>query len=57
VLFSAAGQSLTIRHDTVSRECYIPGIIIAVKAVVKRTGLVQGLDRLLDLDEAQELSS
>ena len=49
VLLGAAGQTLSIRHDTISRECYMPGIILAVKAVVRRKGLVLGLDALLGL--------
>ena len=49
VLFGASGQTLSIRHDTINRECYLPGIIIAVKEVVKRKGLTYGLDALLNL--------
>ncbi len=49
VLFGTSGQTLSIRHDTVNRECYLPGIIIAVKEVVKRKGLTYGLDVLLGL--------
>ena len=49
VLFGASGQTLSIRHDTINRECYLPGISIAVKQVGAHKGLVQGLDRLLGL--------
>ena len=49
VLLGGAGQTLSIRHDTISRECYIPGVILAIKEVVKRKGLVYGLDKLLGL--------
>jgi 4-hydroxy-tetrahydrodipicolinate reductase len=49
VLFGGLGQTLTIRHDTNGRECYVPGVLLAVQAVVKQTGLVQGLDGLLNL--------
>jgi 4-hydroxy-tetrahydrodipicolinate reductase len=49
VLFGASGQTLSIRHDTINRECYLPGIIIAVREVSKYNGLVYGLDTLLDL--------
>ncbi len=49
VLLGGPGQTLSIRHDTISRECYMPGVIIAIKEVVKRQGLVYGLDALLDL--------
>jgi 4-hydroxy-tetrahydrodipicolinate reductase len=49
VIFGAAGQTLTIRHDTINRECYIPGVIIAIKEVIKRKGYIYGLDKLLGL--------
>lgn len=51
VIFGALGQTLSIRHDTVSRESFMPGVILAVKEVVKRQGLVLGLDALLNLGE------
>ncbi len=49
VIFGAPGQTLSIRHDTISRECFMPGVILAVKKVVKRQGLIYGLDALLNL--------
>jgi 4-hydroxy-tetrahydrodipicolinate reductase len=49
VVLGAAGQTLSIRHDTIGRECYVPGVIMAVREVVKQRGLVYGLDRLLGL--------
>ena len=49
VLFGGPGQTLSIRHDTINRQCFIPGVIIAIKEVVKRRGLVYGLDTLLGL--------
>ena len=49
VLLGGPGQTLSIRHDTISRECYMPGIILAIKEVVKRRGLVYGLETLLGL--------
>ena len=51
VLLGGPGQTLSIRHDTINRECYIPGIILAIKEVVKQQGLVYGLDTLLGLSE------
>lgn len=53
VILGGLGQTLSLRHDTISRECYIPGIILAVKEVVKRKGLVYGLDALLGLGREQ----
>jgi 4-hydroxy-tetrahydrodipicolinate reductase len=49
VIFGAAGQTLSIRHDTINRECYMPGVLLAVKEVVKRKGFIYGLDKLLGL--------
>jgi 4-hydroxy-tetrahydrodipicolinate reductase len=49
VVFGAQGQTLSLRHDTMSRECFMPGVVLAIKEVVKRKGLVYGLDTLLNL--------
>ncbi|HEX79353.1 MAG TPA: 4-hydroxy-tetrahydrodipicolinate reductase [Dehalococcoidia bacterium] len=49
VILGCPGQTLTIKHDTTSRECYMPGVILATKEVIKRKGLVHGLDSLLGL--------
>ncbi len=49
VLLGGPGQTLSLRHDTISRECYMPGVILAIKEVVKRQELVYGLDTLLGL--------
>ncbi len=49
VLLGAPGQTLSIRHDTISRECFMPGVLLAIREVVKRKGLTYGLDKLLEL--------
>jgi 4-hydroxy-tetrahydrodipicolinate reductase len=49
VVFSGAGETLSLRHNTISRECYVPGVILAIKEVTKRKGLTYGLDALLKL--------
>ena len=51
VLLGGPGQTLSIRHDTINRECYMPGVMLAIKEVVKRQGLIYGLDTLLGLQE------
>lgn len=51
VILGGLGQTLTIRHDTHGRECYMPGVLMAIKEVPKRVGLVYGLDRLLGLGD------
>ncbi|HEX8552219.1 MAG TPA: 4-hydroxy-tetrahydrodipicolinate reductase [Abditibacteriaceae bacterium] len=47
VIFGMAGQTLTIRHDTITRECYMPGVLRAVKAVQSLEGLTYGLEHIL----------
>ncbi len=49
VVFSGAGETLRLSHNAVSRECYLPGVILAIKEVTKRKGLTYGLDALLEL--------
>ncbi len=49
VLFGGQGQTLTIRHDSTSRDSFLPGVILAVHAVMQRPGLVIGLERLMGL--------
>jgi 4-hydroxy-tetrahydrodipicolinate reductase len=51
VLLGGAGQTLKIRHDTIGRECYMPGVMLAIREVVKRKGLVYGLEPLLGLEK------
>ncbi len=47
-IFGGPGETLTLRHDTVSRESYGPGIVAAVRAVRQQRGLVIGLDAIVD---------
>jgi 4-hydroxy-tetrahydrodipicolinate reductase len=49
VIMGAPGQTLIIRHDTINRECYAPGVLLAIKEIVKRRDYVYGLDTLLGL--------
>jgi 4-hydroxy-tetrahydrodipicolinate reductase len=49
VIMGAPGQTLIIRHDTINRECYAPGVLMAIKEVVKRKEFIYGLDTLLGL--------
>jgi 4-hydroxy-tetrahydrodipicolinate reductase len=48
VLFGTAGETLTIRHDSLDRVSFMPGVLLAVRAVPTRPGLTIGLDDLLD---------
>jgi 4-hydroxy-tetrahydrodipicolinate reductase len=49
VLFGAAGETLTIRHDSLDRISFMPGVLLAVRNVGLRPGLTVGLESLLDL--------
>ncbi|MBN2187233.1 MAG: 4-hydroxy-tetrahydrodipicolinate reductase [Dehalococcoidia bacterium] len=49
VIFSEAGETLSLRHEAISRECYMSGIILAIKEVAKHKGLVYGLESLVKL--------
>jgi 4-hydroxy-tetrahydrodipicolinate reductase len=49
VIFGTTGQSLVIRHDTFDRSSFMPGVLLAAKAVADTPGLTVGLDQLLDL--------
>jgi 4-hydroxy-tetrahydrodipicolinate reductase len=49
VLFGGEGQLLTIRHDTFSREAFVPGVLLALERLgTLEPGLTVGLDALLD---------
>jgi 4-hydroxy-tetrahydrodipicolinate reductase len=47
VVFGGLGQTLTIRHDSISRESFMPGVLLAVRKVGELDGLVVGLENLL----------
>jgi len=47
VIFGGMGQTLSIRHDTISRESFMPGVVLAVKRVMKLDKLVVGLENIL----------
>lgn len=49
VVLGGPGQVLTIRHDSLDRSSFMPGVLLAVKAVGAHPGLTIGLDRLLNL--------
>lgn len=48
VIFGGPGQTLTIRHDSTDRASFMPGVLMAVRAVSSRPGLTVGLDALLE---------
>jgi 4-hydroxy-tetrahydrodipicolinate reductase len=49
VLFGDVGQTLSLRHDSIDRTSFMPGVVLAVREVPKRAGLVIGLEELMGL--------
>lgn len=49
VIFGGEGQTLKIRHDSINRESFMPGLKLAVNKVDKLDGLVYGLDQIMDI--------
>jgi len=47
VMFGAPGETYTLRHDTIDRAAYMPGVLLTVRRVGQLSGLVYGLYRLL----------
>ncbi len=48
VLLGTSGETLTIRHDSYDRQSFMPGVLLAIRAVLHRPGLTVGLGPLLD---------
>ena len=49
VIMGMAGQALTLRHDMISRDCCMPGMLLAIREVGKLGRLVVGLDKIMGL--------
>jgi len=49
VIFGLPGQTLAITHRTTSRECYAPGVLLAIRSVVAEPRFYRGLDALLGI--------
>jgi 4-hydroxy-tetrahydrodipicolinate reductase len=47
VIFGGLGETLTVRHDSLTRESFMPGVLLAVRKVAEIDGLVVGLENLL----------
>lgn len=47
VIFGGLGETLTVRHDSLARESFMPGVLLAVRRVRELDGLVVGLENLL----------
>ncbi|HVW41630.1 MAG TPA: 4-hydroxy-tetrahydrodipicolinate reductase [Amycolatopsis sp.] len=49
ILFGGEGETLTIRHDSLDRVSFMPGVLLGVREVLERPGLTVGLENVLDL--------
>ena len=49
VLLGDQGETLSIRHDSMDRSGFMPGVLLAIRNVATRPGLTVGLDKFLDL--------
>ena len=49
VVLGTAGETLTIRHDSLERSSFMPGVLLAVKKVATLPGMTVGLEHVLDL--------
>ena len=49
VVFGALGQTLTLLHDSVDRQSFMPGVMLAVRRVVDEKSMIVGLDKVLGL--------
>lgn len=49
VLFGTLGETLTIRHDSLDRTSFVPGVLLAVHQIARHPGLTIGIEPLLDL--------
>ncbi|OGC23993.1 hypothetical protein A3J90_02015 [candidate division WOR-1 bacterium RIFOXYC2_FULL_37_10] len=47
VIFGGLSQTLTIRHDTINRESFMPGVILGIRKIGSQNGLVYGLEKIL----------
>jgi 4-hydroxy-tetrahydrodipicolinate reductase len=50
VLLGGHGETLTIRHDSLARESFMPGVLLGVRWVVDHPGLNVGIEAALGLD-------
>ncbi len=47
VILGALGETLTIRHDSMDRACFMPGVLLGVRKVISVSGLTHGLDKFM----------
>ena len=49
ILFGTEGETLTIRHDSLDRTSFVPGVLLAVRRITEHPGLTVGIEALLNL--------
>jgi 4-hydroxy-tetrahydrodipicolinate reductase len=54
VILGLPGQTLSIAHRTTSRECYAPGVLLAIRRIAAEPRFYRGLDALLGLAAAED---
>ena len=50
LVLGALGQTLTIRHDSINRESFMPGVTMAIREATRREGLTVGLEKIMGLE-------
>ena len=50
VIFGGAGETLTIRHDSLDRQSFMPGVLLGIRKVIGNSGLTVGLEHFLELN-------
>ncbi len=53
MIFGGAGETLTIRHDATGAQAYEAGILLGLRAAATATGVIVGLEKLVDLGIAE----
>lgn len=48
IIMSSIGQNLSIRHDILDRSSYIPGVLLSIQKIMTRTGLIYGMENLME---------
>jgi 4-hydroxy-tetrahydrodipicolinate reductase len=48
VLFGSSGQVMSLRHDSMNRECYMSGVLLAVRHVAENNDFIYGLENIME---------
>jgi 4-hydroxy-tetrahydrodipicolinate reductase len=47
VLFGGLGETLTIRHDSLDRAGFMPGVVLGIRKIIENPGLTHGLEKFM----------